>query len=70
MGTALGPLVGSFLLTPLNMLLRAYLGGSLAGLHIVIYGFLLIIVVFFIPDGIVNAIRVPLRKYLQSEEIG
>ena len=70
MGTALGPLVGSFLLTPLSMLLRAYLGGSLAGLHILIYGFLLIIVVFFIPDGIVNAIRVPLRKYLQSEEIG
>jgi branched-chain amino acid transport system permease protein len=70
MGTALGPLVGSFLLTPLSMLLRAYLGGGLAGLHIVIYGFLLLIVVFFIPDGIVNAIRVPLKKYLRSEEIG
>jgi len=70
MGTALGPLVGSFLLTPLSMLLRAYLGGGLAGLHIVIYGFMLLIVVFFIPDGIVNAIRVPLKKYLKSEEIG
>ena len=70
MGTALGPIIGSFLLTPLSMLLRAYLGGGLAGLHIVIYGFLLIIVVFFIPDGIVNSIRIPLRKYLKGEEIG
>jgi len=70
MGTAMGPLVGSFLLTPLSMLLRAYLGGGLAGLHIVIYGFLLLIVVFFIPDGIVNAIRIPLRKYLKGEVIG
>jgi len=70
MGTALGPLVGSFLLTPLSMLLRAYLGGALSGLHIVIYGFLLIVVVFFIPDGIVNAIQAPLKKHLKSEEIG
>ena len=70
MGTALGPIIGSFLLTPLSMLLRAYLGGGLAGLHIVIYGFLLLIVVFFIPDGIVNAIRIPLRKYLKGEDIG
>jgi branched-chain amino acid transport system permease protein len=69
MGTALGPIIGSFLLTPLSMLLRAYLGGGLAGLHIVIYGFLLLIVVFFIPDGIVNAIRIPLRKYLKGEDI-
>jgi branched-chain amino acid transport system permease protein len=70
MGTALGPIVGSFLLTPLSMLLRAYLGGSLAGLHIVIYGFLLLIVVFFIPEGIVNAIQAPLIKYLKYEEMG
>jgi branched-chain amino acid transport system permease protein len=70
MGTALGPIIGSFLLTPLSMLLRAYLGGGLAGLHIVIYGFLLLIVVFFIPDGIVNTIRIPLTKYLKGKDIG
>ncbi|HSB05257.1 MAG TPA: branched-chain amino acid ABC transporter permease [Thermodesulfobacteriota bacterium] len=67
MGTALGPIIGSFLLTPLSMLLRAYLGGGLVGLHIVIYGFLLIIVVFFIPDGIVNSVRASLKKYLKEE---
>jgi branched-chain amino acid transport system permease protein len=69
MGTALGPVVGSFLLTPLSMLLRAYLGGGLSGLHIVIYGTLLIIVVLFLPEGIVNTIREPLKKHLKGEEI-
>ena len=70
MGTAMGPVIGSFLLTPLSMLLRAYLGGSLAGLHIVIYGFLLIIVVFFIPDGIVPAIRSLFGKYRKGKDAG
>ncbi len=69
MGTALGPVVGSFLLTPLSMLLRAYLGGGLSGLHIVIYGTILIIVVLFLPEGIVNTIREPLKKYLKRKEI-
>jgi branched-chain amino acid transport system permease protein len=70
MGTALGPIVGSFLLTPLSMLLRAYLGGGLSGLHIVIYGVLLIIVVLFLPEGIVNTIKGHLKRRRTGEEIG
>jgi branched-chain amino acid transport system permease protein len=70
MGTALGPIVGSFLLTPLSMLLRAYLGGGLSGLHIVIYGVLLIIVVLFLPEGIVNTIKGHLKRHRAGEEIG
>ncbi len=69
MGTALGPIVGSFLLTPLSMLLRAYLGGGLSGLHIVIYGMLLIIVVLFLPEGIVNTIKAHLKRHSTGEEI-
>ena len=70
MGTALGPIVGSFLLTPLSMLLRAYLGGGLSGLHIVIYGMLLIVVVLFLPEGIVNTIKGHFKKNIVEEEIG
>lgn len=70
MGTALGPIVGSFLLTPLSMLLRAYLGGGLAGLHIVIYGMLLILVVLFLPEGIVNTIKGHLKKGIAEEGVG
>ncbi len=70
MGTALGPIVGSFLLTPLSMLLRAYLGGGLSGLHIVIYGMLLILVVLFLPEGIVNTIKGHMKKDIIEGEIG
>jgi branched-chain amino acid transport system permease protein len=57
MGTAIGPVIGSFVLTPLQELLRAWLGGKLAGLHLVIYGCTLIVVVIFMPQGIVGIIR-------------
>ena len=37
LGTAIGPVLGSFLITPLSELLRSYLGHAAAGLHLVIY---------------------------------
>ena len=37
LGTAIGPVLGSFLITPLSELLRSYLGSHAAGLHLVIY---------------------------------
>lgn len=55
MGTIWGPVLGSFLITPLGQYLRGWFGGSYMGLHLIIYGLLLIIVVLFIPEGIVSA---------------
>src|SRR3569832_931723 len=37
LGTAIGPILGSFLITPLSELLRANLGNAAAGLHLVVY---------------------------------
>ncbi len=51
-GTLLGPILGSFLLTPLGELSRLYLGqGGHHGLHLVAYGVLLVAVVLFLPQG-------------------
>jgi branched-chain amino acid transport system permease protein len=50
--TVLGPTIGSILLTPTSELMRAYLGGATAGLDLMIYGLLIIIVVLFLPNGI------------------
>ena len=55
MGTVWGPVLGSFLITPLGQYLSGWLGGTYMGLHLVIYGLVLIIVVLFIPEGIVSA---------------
>ena len=38
LGTAIGPVLGSFAITPLSELLRSYLGDAAAGLHLAIYG--------------------------------
>jgi branched-chain amino acid transport system permease protein len=51
-GTVLGPIVGSFILSPLAELSRTYLAvGGLTGTHLIVYGILLIAVVLFVPQG-------------------
>jgi len=57
-GTLLGPIVGSFILTPLGELSRSYFGQSgLHGAHLIVYGVLLITVVLFMPQGAYPALR-------------
>ncbi|SFJ55188.1 branched-chain amino acid ABC transporter permease [Thermoflavimicrobium dichotomicum] len=52
-GTAGGPIFGAILITLLGTLLRATLGGAHGGIQALVYGLLLVIVVLFIPQGIV-----------------
>ncbi|MBI4571996.1 MAG: branched-chain amino acid ABC transporter permease [candidate division NC10 bacterium] len=52
MGTILGPVLGSFLLELLGEFSRTYFAAGVAGLNVVIYGVLLIIVVLFLPRGV------------------
>ena len=52
-GTVWGPVAGAFLVTPLQEVLQAKLGGELQGLHLVVYGTVLIVVVILLPQGIV-----------------
>ena len=51
-GTVLGPILGSFLLELLGEFSRTYFAGGTAGLTVVIYGLLLIVVVLFLPRGV------------------
>jgi branched-chain amino acid transport system permease protein len=55
MGTALGPWLGSILITALETYLRATFAGmktGFAGIYLVIYGVALILVVRFVPTGL------------------
>ena len=61
-GTVLGPILGAFLLTPTSEITRAYLGGSLVGLHLIIYGAVLIVAVIFLPNGIIEPARIYYKK--------
>jgi branched-chain amino acid transport system permease protein len=56
-GTVLGPLYGAMVLVPIAELTRAFWGGGLQGVHLVVYGALLMLVVLYFPHGIEGWVR-------------
>ena len=66
MGTALGPFLGSLLITSLETYLRATFSGVKAGftgIYLIIYGTALILVVRFVPEGLAGiATRIRMRR--------
>jgi branched-chain amino acid transport system permease protein len=71
-GTAMGPFVGSILITSLETYLRATFSDIKAGLvgsYLVIYGCLLIVLVRFVPQGVVGWLAErahALRRYARA----
>ncbi len=55
-GTALGPLLGAFVLTPISEVTRALLRGR-AGADVMLYGLILILVISFLPNGLMGLRR-------------
>ncbi|RPJ23023.1 MAG: branched-chain amino acid ABC transporter permease [Planctomycetaceae bacterium] len=71
LGTVWGPIVGAFFVTPLGEFLRANLGGQFQGLHLVIYGTVLILMVILLPNGVVPSIAARLkRRPVKAEAVG
>ncbi len=66
LGTTIGPVLGSFLMTPMSELLRSYLGNQAAGLHLVIYSAILMVVMLYTPGGIAGL----LARLGKSRETG
>jgi branched-chain amino acid transport system permease protein len=65
LGTLFGPVIGSFILTPLSEISRAYFTkGGLEGLHLILYGVLAILVVLFMPKGIIVYVKRLLRPII------
>ena len=55
-GTVVGPFIGAAILIPLREILVEQLGGTLSGAHLVIYGFLLIVIVIVLPHGLMGGL--------------
>lgn len=51
-GTIAGPVIGALALRPLNEFTRIYLSDQLPGLHLVIFGLILILVMLYQPKGL------------------
>ena len=56
-GTLFGPLLGALFLVPLAEIVRATFGQSYAGVHLVVYGAVLIAVILYAPDGFMGLFR-------------
>ena len=55
-GTVLGPVLGAFVLTPVSELSRAAMRGR-AGVDVMVYGLILILVISFLPHGLMGWAR-------------
>ena len=55
-GTIFGPLLGAVLLVPITELARGLLGSEALGLHGFVYGVVLVLVVLFMPNGIMGVL--------------
>ncbi len=65
-GTILGPVLGALLLRPVSELTRIYLGSSLPGLHLVIFGLVLIVVMRYYPKGLVEPIKQLIDRFIKK----
>ena len=52
MGTVSGPVLGSVILTPLGEITKSFLGEGKTGIHLMIYGAILILVCLFMQRGV------------------
>jgi len=62
-GTLLGPVVGSLIFITLRNVFLAYFGGGVIGSYLILYGTLIVLVIFFLPEGIYPYLRKTLAKH-------
>ena len=67
LGTVLGPVLGAFLLTPIDVLLRGWLGGVFAGLNLIVYGAILIVAVMYFPIGVGGWFKIKWERLLKDK---
>jgi len=51
-GTVLGPVIGAFILVPVAEATRAQFSGDLAALPIILYGLSLMVIIYYLPEGV------------------
>jgi len=61
-GTLAGPIIGAAILIPMAEYTRVYLAGKAGGLHLVVYGFLIVLIAVFQPAGLMGLIREGQRR--------
>ena len=68
-GTVLGPLLGSLVLTPFSEIAKTLFRGYI-GVHLMIFGVVLIAVIIFLPQGIMGLVEAGWRRATRGTEAG
>ncbi|MDB6002743.1 MAG: inner-rane translocator, partial [Rhizobacter sp.] len=68
-GTVFGPLIGALFLAPVAELTRTYVGGHFVGLHLVLYGLVLILAVLYLPKGLLHPLQKMGRRLLKRSDL-
>jgi branched-chain amino acid transport system permease protein len=63
MGTIVGPVLGAFLIIPLENFFRASLGGEGPGLHLIVLGVVMLLAALFMRRGVAGAIDALLQRH-------
>jgi branched-chain amino acid transport system permease protein len=64
-GSIAGPILGALLLRPVGDFARIYFGDTLPGLHLVIFGLVLILVMHYQPRGLQEPLTRVYKKFVQ-----
>lgn len=66
-GTLFGPLLGGVILGPIERFLRSWLGSTYSGVYLIIYGILIIIVVYAMPNGLYGKLTEIINKIKKKD---
>ena len=63
-GTVFGPAFGGLVLNLVSSVIQYFLGGSVQGLHLFIYGIIIVVMIIFKPTGFISVLEKLYYKYL------
>ena len=69
-GTISGPVLGAFLIVPLESWLRALVGGTTPGLHLILLGLVMLLAALFMRRGVAGAIDALLQRWHHRQRRG
>lgn len=68
LGTSIGPVIGACIFVPITIALRSHLGTTAPGLHMIIYGVILVLTVLYMPQGITGMFKARSARRARQED--
>lgn len=65
-GTIAGPILGALIIVPLSEFVRGKLGQNIAGVHLVVYGLILMLTILYVPNGIMGVLTSLKERLLEK----